>query len=217
LLRRRIACLRIERERLVFDLPPSALRTWRRGRAAPQKSAPARSTWPIRSHWPGSRGRHWRPSQWYRCAMRRNYSRLSLAYAFKKLESSPRLSRVGRTPRGGSSRDTAPVGTSEPAWTAPSRTARHPTCTGIKHEVIGIPDNDHVAAGLLAPPRLDPEVEHVVEIDIRQERRCTAVLRRPFFHPHSLPILHHAGVQPFLDEPRRRTLLQRMPEAALAR
>jgi hypothetical protein len=40
-----------------------------------------------------------------------------------------------------------------------------------------------------------------VEIDVREQRRCTTTLRRPFCHPYSLPILQHAGVQPLLDEP----------------
>jgi hypothetical protein len=40
-----------------------------------------------------------------------------------------------------------------------------------------------------------------MEIDIRQQRRCTAALRRPFLHAYSFSILQHARVQPFLDEP----------------
>jgi hypothetical protein len=39
-----------------------------------------------------------------------------------------------------------------------------------EHEVVGIPDDDHVAAGLLPAPRLAPEVEHIVEIDVREKR-----------------------------------------------
>src|SRR5438034_11105692 len=31
--------------------------------------------------------------------------------------------------------------------------------------------------------------------------RGAAALRRPLLHPCSLPLLQHAGVQPFLDEP----------------
>ena len=33
------------------------------------------------------------------------------------------------------------------------------------------------------------------------KRRGTAALGRPFLHAYSFPILQHAGVQPFLDEP----------------
>jgi len=82
-----------------------------------------------------------------------------------------------------------------------------PTLLGIgftlepEHDVIGIPHDDHVAVGAPLTPCLDPEIEHVVEVDVRQERRCTAALRRPFFHPLALPILPHPGVQPFPDKP----------------
>src|SRR6266851_1798992 len=70
-----------------------------------------------------------------------------------------------------------------------------------KHDVIGEPDDNHVAMGLLLTPRPDPQVEHVVEIDVREQWRCAAALRRPFFHPPPLALLQHARVQPFLDEP----------------
>src|SRR6266851_4400704 len=70
-----------------------------------------------------------------------------------------------------------------------------------KHDVIGEPDDNHVAMGLLLTPRPDPQVEHVVEIDVREQWRCAAALRRPFFHPPPLAPLQHARVQPFLDEP----------------
>jgi hypothetical protein len=39
-----------------------------------------------------------------------------------------------------------------------------------------------------------------MKIDVRQQRRCTAALRRPFFRPYPFPILQHAGVEPFLDQ-----------------
>src|SRR6266571_2591695 len=70
-----------------------------------------------------------------------------------------------------------------------------------KHNVIREPYDDDVAAGPLPAPRLDPEVECVVEVDVRQERRRAAPLWRAFVHSHPLPVLQHAGVQPFLDEP----------------
>src|ERR1039458_8153572 len=39
-----------------------------------------------------------------------------------------------------------------------------------------------------------------MKIDVRQKRRGTSALGRPFFRPHALPIPQHAGLQPFLDE-----------------
>src|SRR5690606_35697870 len=43
-----------------------------------------------------------------------------------------------------------------------------------QHDVVRKPDDDDVASGLLLPPCLDPDIEHVVQIDVRQERRCAA-------------------------------------------
>jgi len=68
-------------------------------------------------------------------------------------------------------------------------------------DVVRKPHDDHVAAGSLPTPGLHPQVKGVVEIDVCQERRSTAALWRSFLHLQVLPILQHAGVQPFLDEP----------------
>ena len=43
-----------------------------------------------------------------------------------------------------------------------------------RHDVIRKPDDDDVASGVLLAPCLDPEVKHVVEIDVRQLRRYHA-------------------------------------------
>ena len=40
-----------------------------------------------------------------------------------------------------------------------------------------------------------------MKIYVGQQRRCTTALGRPFFRACSFPFLHHASVQPFLDEP----------------
>ena len=42
-------------------------------------------------------------------------------------------------------------------------------------EVVCVPHDEHVAAGLRPPPPMDPEVEHVVQIHVRQERRCDSL------------------------------------------
>jgi len=47
---------------------------------------------------------------------------------------------------------------------------------------------------------LDPQVEYIMEINVGQQRRSTATLGRPFFHPYPFPILQHARVEPFLDQ-----------------
>jgi len=78
-------------------------------------------------------------------------------------------------------------------------------------KVIRETNHDHVAVSLAFPPSLDPKVEHVVKVDVRQERTDTSALYGTHFTRCSLPILQHAGTQPFLDEthdaPVRHTML----------
>ena len=69
------------------------------------------------------------------------------------------------------------------------------------HDVIGETHDNHISVRPLLTPCLNPQVEYVMKIDVGQERRGTAALGRPFFRPYPLPILQHAGLQPFLDEP----------------
>ncbi len=69
------------------------------------------------------------------------------------------------------------------------------------HDVIRESHHDHIAVRALPTPCLNPQVEYVVEIDVRQQRRSASALRRPFLHAYSFPIFQHAGPQPFLDEP----------------
>ena len=45
------------------------------------------------------------------------------------------------------------------------------------NEVISEPHDDHVAVGMPTPPLPDPPVEHVVEIDVREQRRNRCPLR----------------------------------------
>ena len=69
------------------------------------------------------------------------------------------------------------------------------------HDIVSKSHDDDIAVRPLLTPRLDPQVEHVMKIDVCQKRRSTPALGRPFFHSYPFPILQHAGVQPFLDQP----------------
>src|SRR6266478_3398050 len=69
------------------------------------------------------------------------------------------------------------------------------------HDIVSESHHDDITVRSLSTPRLDPQVEHVMKIDVRQKRRSTSALRRSFPHPYSFPILQHAGVQPLLDQP----------------
>src|SRR5882762_5118481 len=68
------------------------------------------------------------------------------------------------------------------------------------HDVVSKSHDDDIAVRPLPTPRLDPQVEHVMEINVSQKRRCTSALGRPFLHPYPFPILQHASVEPFLDQ-----------------
>src|ERR1700680_2166104 len=70
------------------------------------------------------------------------------------------------------------------------------------HDVVRKTHHDDIAVRPLLTPCLDPQVEHVMEINVGQQRRCTTALGRPFLHPCPFPILQHAGVEPFLDQSR---------------
>ena len=69
------------------------------------------------------------------------------------------------------------------------------------HDVVRKSHHDHIAVRALLTPRLDPQIEYVMKVDVCQKRRSTPALGRPFFHPYRFPIFQHAGIQPFLDQP----------------
>ena len=69
------------------------------------------------------------------------------------------------------------------------------------------PDYDPEPGGVahLGPREVDQQVavalvEHLVQVDIRQNRRYHPALRRSGFWDHQRPVLQHAGVQPFPKE-----------------
>src|SRR6266478_2301294 len=49
-----------------------------------------------------------------------------------------------------------------------------PTCVGLMletdHQIIGIAHDDHVAGGLAPSPALGPEIENIVQVDVREQR-----------------------------------------------
>src|SRR5882724_10900826 len=69
------------------------------------------------------------------------------------------------------------------------------------HDVVSESHDNEIAVRSFLTPRLGPQIEYVMKIDVGQKRRGTSALGRPLFHSYSLPILQHAGPQPFLDEP----------------
>jgi hypothetical protein len=39
-----------------------------------------------------------------------------------------------------------------------------------EHDVVGVPDDEHVTAGMPLPPLLGPQVEDVVQVDVCEQR-----------------------------------------------
>src|SRR5438309_1132951 len=68
-----------------------------------------------------------------------------------------------------------------------------------RNEVIGKTNEDYVSVRLPLSPSLDPEVENIVEIDVRQQRADAATLNGSYLTLHSLALFQHARLQPFLD------------------
>ena len=75
------------------------------------------------------------------------------------------------------------------------------TMLKAQHGIISEAHDDHLAIGPLCSPFLDPQVEHVVQVHIGQQRTDTAALNGTLLTVYSLPLFQHASVQPFLDEP----------------
>src|SRR5260370_22916098 len=68
--------------------------------------------------------------------------------------------------------------------------------------VVGITHHDYIAVRTPLTPCLDPEIEDVVEVDIRQQRRCTSALWPAYLRQRSHSLSQHPRVPPFLDKPR---------------
>ena len=81
------------------------------------------------------------------------------------------LSRPGMVEGFSSDGENTRVQTSRTVPSGRPGTARRLLVLQAGDGVVGITDNDHVARGAPLPPRLDPEVVDIVEVDVAQERR----------------------------------------------
>jgi hypothetical protein len=68
------------------------------------------------------------------------------------------------------------------------------------NDVVGIAHQDDVSLAMVASPPLRPEIEDVMQVNVRQQGRGNAALRRPHLWPDHLPVFHHPGLQPFADQ-----------------
>src|SRR3954471_323050 len=69
-----------------------------------------------------------------------------------------------------------------------------------ENDVIRIADDDHVASRMFPAPDVHPEIEHIMMIDIRKERRDHRSLRSACLRVRPFAFLEHPGLEPFLDQ-----------------
>src|SRR6266699_3650232 len=67
--------------------------------------------------------------------------------------------------------------------------------------IVGVPDDNDIASRALPAPDVHPQVEHVMQIDVREQRRNHRALRSTHLRVLPFAFLHHSGLQPFLDQP----------------
>ena len=68
------------------------------------------------------------------------------------------------------------------------------------HEVIREPRHDDIAASVPRTPLVDPQVEHVMEVNVREQRRNRRPLRRALQRLRPLPVFDDPRLQPSLDQ-----------------
>ena len=68
------------------------------------------------------------------------------------------------------------------------------------HQIVGVAHDVHLAARLPLSPLTCPQVDHVVQVDVRQERADDGPLWRTFPHLVQPVVLHHAGAHPLHQE-----------------
>src|ERR1039457_901936 len=69
-----------------------------------------------------------------------------------------------------------------------------------QHSVVRVADDNHTARRFLPPPLVYPEVEYIMQVEIGQKRRNHRPLRSPLLCLVPPTLLHHARLQPFLDQ-----------------
>src|SRR5271166_3842807 len=82
-------------------------------------------------------------------------------------------------------------------------------------EVIGEAHDDHITARIPAPPPLGPQVEDVMKVHVREQRRCRCPLRRSLHGLRPGPILDDSRAQPLADETQDPPVRDAMPEELL--
>src|ERR1700733_7872339 len=79
-----------------------------------------------------------------------------------------------------------------------------------KYIIIRVSNNNDVASRTLSAPDVHPQVEHVMQIDIRKQRRNHRTLRGTHLRVLPFAFLQHSGLEPFLDQPKNAAVASAM-------
>ena len=77
---------------------------------------------------------------------------------------------------------------------------RRPHILEAHYTVVRIAKHDHLSSPWLFPPVLNPEIEYVVQIDVRQQWRCYRPLWSAPLRGDPLSVFDHARFEPFTDQ-----------------
>src|SRR5207244_7367373 len=69
-----------------------------------------------------------------------------------------------------------------------------------QHSVVRVADDNYIARRFLPPPLVYPEVEYIMQVEIGEGWRNHRPLRSPLLCLVPPSLLHHARLQPFLDQ-----------------
>src|SRR5206468_12701199 len=72
------------------------------------------------------------------------------------------------------------------------------TMLEARNEIVRKADEDHFPVRWRLPPSLDPEVEYLVQVEVRQQGTDTPALHRSYLTLYSLALFQHARLEPFL-------------------
>ena len=125
---------------------------------------------------------------------------------------------AARTRSAASCPGAAPTRTSRTARVARPGTAAHPPRAETHDEVVRETHDDHITVRVVTPPPVGPQVEHVMQVHVRQQRRHRCPLRRTLLTLRPLPVLDDPCGQPLADQPQdpfvRDPVLEKLPQPA---
>src|SRR5215470_4647146 len=87
------------------------------------------------------------------------------------------------------------------------------------NKIVSETHNDDLTTRVARTPPLDPHIQDVVQVDIRQQRRYRCPLRHAFLIRRPFPVLDNPRSQPLTDQPQdpfvRDPVLQKLPQPGM--